>query len=326
MPSGQGSVIILRTCASGFSRKQPVRIFVLVFSLLTTNACFAQQSIDLLTLSGRLGFPSEYDGGAGTAKETGALANFKLPLVFNSNTIWYSNFTYTYSGVNFSQDLPLAEANPIRLHAFVLQTGLVQRFNPRSAIQVLFVPRYMSDMVNPGADGWQFGTVGLYEQHFGEQLKMRFGALYNDEIAGPLIVPLVGVDWHISQKWSIKGLLPIYGKIKYKINQRFNTGISFFGLFTSYDLTNPVYSHDYMERSSIDISAFLEMNLAGNIFVEGRLGYALARKYEQFRDGSEVDFRISIIKFGDNRGVPLNQQFGDGLIANLRVVYRLDLE
>lgn len=303
------------------------RILLLFSVFLLGSEVWAQESIDLITLSGRLGFPSDYtDNPSETANESGALVNLKIPVVLNKKSIWYSDFTYTYYGVNFSSELPIREAQPIRLHGFVFQTGLVQKLSDANSLQILIVPRYMSDMINPGSEGWQLGAVGLYEHRFGENLKMRFGALYNGEIAGSLVVPLVGIDWRITEKWSLTGLFPIYGKLNYRIDERFTTGLSHFGLFTSYDLTNPEYSNDNMERSSIDLSGFLQMNLVGNIFIEARLGYALDRKYEQYPDGSKVGFRLSIIKFGDHRGEPLNQQFQDGFIANLRVVYRLPIE
>lgn len=301
-----------------------VLIFLTVFHI--GNTVWAQESLDIFTLSGRIGFPSEYsDNSNEHASETGILANIRIPVVLNEKSVWFSDIAYTYSGVTFSSQLPLGEMQPIALHAIVLQTGLVQKLNDVNSLQILVVPRYMSDMFNPGSEAWQIGAVGLYEHRFGENLKMRFGALYNGEIAGPMVVPLVGIDWKINEKWSVTGLLPIYGKLNYKIDERFTTGLSHFGLFTSYDLTNPEYSDDYMERSSIDLSAFLQMNLVGNIFVEARFGYALSRKYEQYRDGSKVDFRLSILKFGDNRGEPLNQQFRDGFFGNLRAVYRLPI-
>ncbi len=301
-----------------------VWIFCVVFLLGTTVR--AQDAIDLITLSGRSGFPSDFtDNTSETASESGALVNLKIPVVLNKKSIWYSDFTYTYYGVDYSLELPSGETQPIRLHGFVCQTGLVQKLSGVNSLQILVVPRYMSDMINPGSESWQLGAVGLYEHRFGDNLKMRFGALYNSEIAGPLFVPLVGIDWNISARWSLTGLFPIYGKLNYKINDKFTTGLSHFGLFTSYNLTNPEYSDTYMERSSIDLSGFLQMNLVGNIFMEARVGYALARKYEQYRNGSLVGFRLSIIKFGDDRGEPLNQQFRDGLFGNLRVIYRLPL-
>ena len=80
-----------------------------------------------------------------------------------------------------------------------------------------------------------------------------------------------------------------------------------------------------MERTSIDLSLFARYNLFGNVFAEGRLGYALDRNYEQYGEDENIDLRISIFRIGDNRGEPLNATFTDGLIASLRLVYSLPL-
>ena len=305
-----------------------MRSILLVFlSFLCGFLANCQNSIDLVTISGRLGLPSAYDPDLPKkARESGGLLNLKIPIVFSEKTIWYSNFSYTYSGVTNGLSLPAEIVNPINLHGLVLQTGLVQRIDEKRAFQLLLVPRFMSDMVNPGSDAWQFGAIGLFENRFNKNLLMRFGVLYNQEMSGPLLVPLIDFDWQISPRWSITGLLPIYGKINYKISERTTTGFSLFGLVTSYALSNPDYSNDYIERTSIDLTLFAKWNVGGNIFLEGRLGYALARTYKQYNQSEKVDLKISILKFGDNRGEPVNPVFQDGGIAELRLVYALPIE
>lgn len=286
----------------------------------------SQNSIDIFAVSGRLGLPTPYDPELPEkAQESGALVNLKIPVILSEKSIWFSNFSYTWSRVSNGLTLPAEVVNPIDLHGFVLQTGLVQRIDEKRAFQLLFVPRFMSDFIAPGKDAWQFGAVGLYANKFGENLLMRFGVMYNQELSGPLLVPLIDIDWKFAPHWSITGLIPIYGKVNYKLNEKLTTGISMFGLVTSYALSDPLYNTDYMERTSIDLTLFAKWNLAGNIFMEGRIGYALARNYNQYDKSEKVDLKVSIVKFGDNRGEPINPVFSDGGIAELRLVYSLNL-
>lgn len=149
--------------------------------------------------------------------------------------------------------------------------------------------------------------------------------MYNGEIAGPLVVPLVDVDWKFAPRWSITGLLPVYGKVNFKLNDRTTTGVNFFGLVTSYTLSDAHYANDYMERTSIDITAFAKWKVVKNIFIEGRIGYALARNYKQYHKDETVDLKISIFKIGDDRGEPINPIFNDGPIINARLVYSLPI-
>src|SRR5690554_3039334 len=289
-------------------------VVVLLLSWVGTSV-IAQESIDILSVSGQFGVPQNYDPKLSEkARETVGLINLKLPVVFSDKTIWYSDFTYTFSNVTNGLSLPENIANPIELHGFVFQTGLVQRIDESRAFQLLFVPRFMSDLKSPSSDVWQFGGIALYEKKYGENLRLRFGAMYNGELSGPLLVPLVDVDWKFAPKWSITGLLPIYGKVNYKVNDRTTTGISLFGLVTSYALSDVHYATDYMERTSIDITAFAKWRILKNIFMEGRIGYALERNYKQYHKDDTVDLKISIIKIGDNRGEPINPVFNDGPI------------
>ncbi|MCB0506526.1 MAG: hypothetical protein KDC58_13640, partial [Cyclobacteriaceae bacterium] len=59
--------------------------------------------------------------------------------------------------------------------------------------------------------------------------------------------------------------------------------------------------------------------------LEGRVGYALGRKYVQYAQDQKVDFRVMIFSVGDDR-VLKNQLMKTGPIANLRLVYNLPLE
>ena len=183
----------------------------------------------------------------------------------------------------------------------------------------------MSDFKNINADHFQLGALFLYEKKFREGLKMGFGLMYNQEFSGPNLVPLVNLDWKISERWSITGLLPIYGKINYKINERFTTGLSHFGLVTTYRLGDEAYEGDYMERKSIDESLFARYQLFGNIFIEGRFGYAFGRSYAQYEADQKVDLMIPLVTFGDNR-IQKNVSFHDGLIASLRFIYNVPIE
>ncbi len=299
----------------------------LLITCLMAWALSAQNSIDLLTVSGRYALPMTYDAPAETEKgtETALLINAKAPIVFSKKTIWYNNLTYTRSHV--SNNLALGEnlMNPITLHGFILQTGLVQRIDDNNAIQLLYVPRFMTDFQGSSSQVWQHGAIVLYEHRWSSTFMMRFGAMYNQEKAGPLLVPLFDFNWQMNNKWSMVGLFPIYLKINYAVNDRFTVGVSHFGLITSYALHGDGYTGDYMERTSVDICLFNRWKMVGNWYLEGRLGYAFGRTYAQYDADDKIDLRISIIKIGDNRPDPKNILFRDGPIAELRLVYNIPL-
>jgi hypothetical protein len=298
----------------------------LLFLLFVASAGSAQESIDLLTLSGRYGIPQKVEEGFhGKATETGALVNLKVPVVISEATIWYNELSYTNFHVAFSDPQADGIAAPIALDGFILQTGLVQKIDDTRKIHILAAPRFMSDLHGSTGECWQIGAVGLFEKRFHDRLLMRFGALYNQEFFGPFMVPLVYVEWRFGKKWSLSGLLPIYGKLNYHASERLTLGLSEFGLITSYRLGVPEYRGDYIERKSIDITLFARYKLFGNFHLEGRAGYAMSREYGQYGKDDKVDFRVSILTFGDNR-TRKNVLFNSGPIFNLRLVYNLPLD
>lgn len=286
----------------------------------------AQSSLDLVTVSGRYGFSQKAgEPVAGNNSEIGSLINVKIPIVLSSKSVWYSSITYVSSHVESDANLGTDIMNPININGFILQTGLVQTLNENQKLQLLFAPRFMSDFENTTKDNWQFGGVLLFENRYSKNLMIRFGALYNSEQFGPSLTPLIHVDWELSPKWSISGMLPIYAKVNYKVNKNLITGFSHFALITSYRLGNLAYENDYIERSSIDLTLFARQRVFGNIYIEGRFGYAVGRKYAQYAEDQKVDFRLMIINFGDDRVVK-NEMMKGGPIANVRLVYNLPLE
>ena len=285
----------------------------------------SQETLDVLTLSGRYGFPQAYDSIYNSkAKEYGVMASLVAPIKMNDKSIWYNSVNYFYFHVGNDEDTPPEIMNPIDLHGIILRTGLYQKFSKDRAVQIFFAPRFMTDFNNINADHFQLGGLFLYEKKFREGLKMGFGAMYNQEFFGPYLVPLVNVDWQISERWAMSGLFPIYGKIKYQVNDRLSAGWSHFGLVTTYKLGDLAYEGDYMERKSIDETIFARYQLVGNIHLEGRIGYALGRSYAQYEADQKVDFTLPLIGFGDNR-IQKNISFHDGFIASVRFIYSVPI-
>ncbi len=296
-----------------------------VLFFLFSTLVFSQQSIDLLTLSGRFGLPSTYEGNVkGRAVETGGLVNLRIPIVLDSSNIWYSKLTYLNNSVVSSRTFNDTVANPIIVHGFILQTGWVKKLSKQRSVQLMFVPRLMGDMKNVNVKNLQFGAVALYEKRFNKKLKLKFGAMYNQEISGAFAIPLVDVDWQISGKWSLSGLVPIFSKIKYTFSEKTSSGLGHFALITSYRLGDENYRNEYIERTSIDAFAFVRQRIKGNIHIEGRVGYALGRIYDQYAEGETVDFRFSLFTWGNNRVIK-NHSFEDGAFVNLRLIYNLPI-
>jgi hypothetical protein len=287
----------------------------------------AQPSIDLFTLSGVYAIPASYQNPLnGKATESGTLINLKVPIKCSEKTVWFSDFTYTLYSIKTDLDPePVDMLTSMKLHAFILQTGISQKLDDRNGFQLLLVPRYTTDFEGSDKKNWQLGAIGLYEHRVSQRLLMRFGALYNGELFGSLIVPLVYMDWQLNDRWSIIGLLPINLKVNYKINDRLLTGFSHFGFITTYRINQEEFKSDYVERNSIDETLFLRWKMMGNLHLETRVGYSLSREYGQYAEDQKMDLRISLISIGDDR-IQKNVNFNSGPLISFRLVYSLPLD
>ena len=285
----------------------------------------AQKTFDLITLSGRNGFSQTYNSDYyGKANEKGVMVNMAVPIKLSEKTMWYSSVNYFYWNVTNDETMPADILNPINIHGIIFRTGFIQKLSNDREIQVLAVPRLMSDLNNVNIDHFQFGGIVMFKKKYSGKLTMSYGAMYNQEFFGPYLVPLVDLDWQLSERLSIVGLLPVYSKIKYKINENFNVGIAHFGLITSYKLGVAVYNGDYMERQSIDLTLFARHKIISNLYIEGRFGHTFGRIFAQYAADQKVDFSLPLVGFGDDR-VQKNVSFQDGLIAELRLVYSVPI-
>ncbi len=286
----------------------------------------AQNSIDILSIVGQYGFPQSYETQyTEEATEIGCNVGLTLPVVFSETSILFNNINYYYFQVNNNITMDDSIANPIELHGFVLRTGLVQKFSDNRAVLLFFMPRYMTDFNETDESRFQLGGMAMYEKRYSDNLMMRFGAMFNNEFFGPYLVPLIHVDWQLSSKWSIVGMLPVYLKVNYRINERLVVGFSHFGLTTSYRLGKEGYSGDYLTRQSIDLSLYGHYNIVGNLHIEGRIGLATGRDYAQYKTGQKVDFSLPLVNIGDDR-IQKNYSFNNGAFVNLRLIYSIPLD
>ncbi len=300
-------------------------IFLSLFLCLALTAK-SQNSLDIINFSGRYGFPQSYENTYnGTATEYGTYFNFTRPVPISEKTIWYNSLNHFYFNVQGDSDIPETELNPIKLHGLILRTGLYQKFNRGRGIQLLFAPRLMSDFKDFDGHSFQFGGVFMYEKVYNPDLLVSYGAMYNQELFGPYVVPLINIYWKISDKWNIKGLFPVTLKVNYLANKNLTLGLSHFGLITSYYLSDPLYKGDYIERKSIDLSLFFRQRLSGNFYIEGKAGRTFGRSYSQFECDQKVNFSLPLVGFGDNR-VAKNTTFNDGFFIDFGFVYNISLD
>jgi len=299
------------------------RLFIslAVFSIGLT--LFAQETVDLVTLTGRYSLPQSYkDTYTGEAHELGFSFAAQYGKNVTKNSMLAININHFYFNVQGDPAIPDNIANPMILNGTVVRTGLIQSFSNGRKLQLLLAPRLMSDFKNLDGNSFQMGAVVSFERRFNDDLKLGFGAMYNQERFGPYFVPLFILNWQVSSKWNINGLIPITARIEYKAKENLTIGINHFGMSTSYYLGDEAYAGDYIERLSIDPTLFVRQKLLGPLYVEAMVGRTISRGYKQYAGDQKVDLAIPLVTFGDNRTVK-SVKFNDGLLLQLKLVINI---
>ena len=204
-----------------------------------------------------------------------------------------------------------------RLSQTMIQFGLNRSQGDRDwQVLALWRRNKTEDLETEPVDQW--GIWALYKWRSQNGLKWGLGTYVNRERFGWLVVPLVYIDWKISDRWRAYGNLPITARIGYSVTEQFSTGLAFFGLASSYD----DQMSTYIERRSNELTLFAEYQLWKGFFADLRFGMALGRQYGRFDQGDEMDLSLSLLRFGDDR-TPYFETSGSVPILELGLTYRL---
>ncbi|MFC2151737.1 DUF6268 family outer membrane beta-barrel protein [Bacteroidota bacterium] len=294
--------------------------------LFITVSVFAQNRFDVFYIAGNYNFMQTTDINIEANYEKALQANFSYPIVFKDSSLWLTSVDYQYFSMN--NEYLASDPTPIEafnLHSIMLRTGYVHKINSKQSLMVFFVPRYMTDFNASFSKSLQLGGLVMYEKVKSDNYTWRVGVLYNQDFFGNYIVPVFYLDWNVTSKIIVKGLLPISAKIYTQPSEKLSYGLHFVGLTTSHRINEPGYENYYVDRKSIDVSLFANIHLFDNVFFEGRAGYSLSRDYGLFAEDDKVDLGLPLVNIGDDR-TRANNEFDGSPFIHLRLIYSLPVD
>lgn len=308
-----------------FTETTMLRTHFLPFALLILTTVMAkdfsaQSRFDVFHISGNQNFNAPTDTLYQGNEEFAITSNLSVPIFLKDSSIWFTSLDYQYFDIGNAPSLTAPRTN-YTMHGILLRTGYIHRFNAQKSLQLLLVPRIMSDFKGSLSKGFQLGGIVLYEKKKNADFTWRVGALFNQEFFGAQLVPLLYLDGKVSGKWRVKGLLPIYGKFYYQANENISAGFHFVGLSTSYAISDDTFGDQYIDRRVIDASLFTRVKVWKDVFLEGRVGYSLLKNYGLYQRGDQLDLAVPLNNIGDDRTrLNLDSQ-GESPFAFIRLVY-----
>ena len=152
----------------------------------------------------------------------------------------------------------------------------VQLKNPKVKFTGLIIPKIAgADLSAAFSDVFQIGAYSLFTVTESEKFRYKFGLYYNREFFGNFFVPLVGVDWKVSDRFSVFGTLPQSFKASYAIfPSRVNAGLAFRSMTRSFRGED---NNTFVRYNELQFKAFFDFYVTPKnvVFVEG--GYFLGK-------------------------------------------------
>ncbi|MBK8967491.1 MAG: hypothetical protein IPM36_12650 [Lewinellaceae bacterium] len=298
----------------------PIRLYcICLFSLgmFKVSPGIAQNYIDL--------FRADYTGSTGNAFEPGPgtsnirewLVDANIPVPISKNNTILTGFQFEHIRVSV---YPQEQA--VAVKTLGLKLGLNQRYSNKWSGSYFLFPKFASDLQRYKSADFQFGIAVLFKLTQQENLHFKFGALYNTDLFGPFVTPLLGLYFQ-QAKWEANVLLPSMVDLNYRLVAALKVGLRFNGMIKSFNLnTNFNGMQQYLARANNEIGGYLAWSF-GKVHLIGMIGYSIGRSYRTYARDDRINLGLSAIRLGDDR-TQLNPDFKDGLVYKLSVLYRLN--
>jgi hypothetical protein len=247
--------------------------------------------------------------------------DFNIPIVLTKRYVFLTGLTFGRSSARVSSE----NDNISAVYTILLKLGVNIKHNEKWTGTYLFLPKLSSDLKQISRRDFQFGGLVLIDYKKREKLKYRFGLYYNSELFGPYFVPMIGIYYKsINDKFEINATLPVWLDLNYRFAPWFRLGFNFSGLTRTFNINEPQFSEngEYLVKQTNEIFLYGQFEIQKNLIIQPKIGYSLGRRYGIYDEKDKVGFGLLLFRFDDDRN-QLNSDFADGMIFQIRLIYRV---
>lgn len=204
------------------------------------------------------------------AQTSDLFVNAFIPKVLkNGNTVFVRAH---YEKLSMQRDSLSADYSSI-----TLPIGMqVQLKNPKVKFTGLIIPKIAgADLGATFSNVFQIGAYSLFTVTESEKFRYKFGLYYNREFFGNFFVPLVGIDWKVTDRFSLFGTLPQSFKASYAIvPSRVNAGLAFRSMTRSFRGED---NNTFVRYNELQFKTFFDFYVTPKnvVYIEG--GYFLGK-------------------------------------------------
>jgi hypothetical protein len=294
----------------------------LVFSFgLLSIGLHAQDYIDLFKFNYAQAPNSTFDNSSVNTTLVELTGDFTLPIVLNDKYNIITGASYENFSASFDPGRAVESITGI-----TAKLGLNITHNEKWSGTYMALPKIASDLKDISNRDFQYGAIVLLKYTKTATFNYKFGVYANDELFGPLIVPIFGLYYlSPSEKFEAKILAPLAADFNYSFTNNIRVGLNFNGQVRSYNITTPIGTEAdrYLEKSSNDLIAYFQYGLNNGINLQVGVGRSIGRSFRLYNE--KIAFALPLAKFSDNR-TQLNSDFSDSWVFKVGVFYRYDIE
>lgn len=294
-------------------------------------AGLSQPYVDLINFNYQRVQSTYSDSFAGSNKLNNYALNLTLPIKLDSqNTIIIRAFAENLvvsASVDANKTVPFTNAvtqqkldYSASLYATILPIGIQHQTKSGKWKYLLLAMPKFAGVVGEKVNSYNFqpGVFALATRKINNNLSVKGGMFYNREFFGNFFVPILSVDWKVSDRFKMYGTIPTFYKFEYAIKkQNVYTGIIFRSYTRSFRLADS--ERNYMRIDDMSIKAFVDIYIKKKILLYAECGrmvnyglldykYNTNNKPENEITNS-VLYRKSVIPFMINVGMAYRIRF-----------------
>jgi hypothetical protein len=237
---------------------------ITLFFLVVTVTSSAQYFVDIFSFNRQA-----YNIPSG-AQTSDLFVNAFIPKVLESGNTFFVRAHY--EKLDLKNDSLSASYSSV-----ALPVGMqVQLKNPKWKFTGLIIPKIAGADLGAGfSNVFQIGAYSLFTVTESEKFRYKFGLFYVREFFGNFFVPLAGIDWKVTNRFSVYGTLPQVLKASYSIvPSRVNAGLAFRSMTRSFRGED---NNTLVRYNELQFKTFFDFYLTPKnvVFVEG--GYFLGK-------------------------------------------------
>jgi hypothetical protein len=161
---------------------------------------------------------------------------------------------------------------------------------------VFGIPKVASDFKESiSRSSWQYGGLLLENYQLNDKLQLKAGMYYNREVFGNFFVPLLGLDWKVTDRLTFYGIVPTNYKIEYNVvKNKLYTGLNFKSLTRSFQLSKS-QNNDYVRFDEVVLKIFADYYVGKNVVFNGEIGYSIGKNPQQYQSNTSIATDINTI-------------------------------